>query len=51
MIKTKNGDIVFIDKTEEGKIRIKINDEDGEGIFTVKEAKELINILHKVIVS
>lgn len=51
MFKTKNGDVVFIDKTEDGKIRIKINDGDGEGIFTVKETKELIEMLRKIIIS
>ena len=51
MIKTKNGDVIFINKTEEGKIRIMINDGDGEGIFTVKEAKELIDMLRKTIFS
>ncbi len=51
MFKTKNGDVVFIDKTEDGKIRITINDGDGEGTFTVKETKELIEMLRKTIIS
>ena len=46
---TENGDEVFINRTDDRKIRIMINDGDGEGLFTNKEAKELIKIIQNVI--